>query len=397
MPYFRWRAVNLTGSIKRGMLFARSEEHLDQLLLKRQLALLSCKQMRQLMPRPIRLSNRLQLFQQLTTLIEAGVLIPDALLIVANQTEHPQLQEKMHAVAQMVIAGVALSDALEQTGAIASPIIIQLIRAGEESGKLPLSLEAICSHLSATQDFYQRLQSALMLPAITLLFFCIIIVIIFTVIMPRFIEIFTSMQATIPPLTQTLLSISAFMRSPAMGLLLAVCALFVLLFWRITRRGKPRRILDTLLLQTPFIGSLLTERFFSYMMRALAVLLEGGMPLSQALAVVKLSVKNHHFIQYLQALEDDILAGTSLSSAMAQQVDGLFSPETIAMIEVGEESGRLPILLLRASEAYHTRVIQRLSWITMLLQPTVMIILGMLVALLIFAVYGPIFNMSRIF
>ncbi len=397
MPYYRWRGVNLMGTIKRGVLFARSAEHLDELLLKRQLALLSHKQMRQWISRPIKLSNRLQLFQQLATLIDAGVLIPDALLIIANQTEHPQLQEKMHTVAQMVIAGISLSDALEDTGAIASPIIIQLIKAGEESGKLPLSLDAICAHLSATQDFYRRLRSALMLPAITLLFFFVIIVIIFTIIMPRFIEIFTSMQAEIPPLTQTLLSISAFMRSSAMGLIVAIGTLIALVMWRITRKGKPRRILDSALLKTPVVGELLTQRFLSYMMRALAVLLEGGMPLSQALAIVRSSVQNHCFIQYLQNLENDIMAGNSLSGAMAHHGEGLFSPDTIAMIEVGEESGRLPILLMRASDAYHMRVIQRLSWLTMLLQPTVMIILGMLVALLIFAVYGPIFNMSRIF
>ena len=397
MPYYRWRGVDLAGAVRRGTIFARSNDHLDELLLKRQIALLSCKPVRQWIVPPIRLSNRLQLFQQLATLIDAGVLIPDALLIVANQTEHSQLQEKMHQVAQMVIAGMSLSDSLAQTGTVASPIIIQLIKAGEESGKLPLSLDAICAHLSATQDFYRRLRSALMLPAITLLFFLIIILVIFTVVMPRFIEIFSSMQAQVPPLTQNLLAISAFIQSPMMGLILAVGALGVLIAWRVTRRGKPRRLLDKALLHIPIAGDLLTQRFLSYMMRALAVLLEGGMPLAQALSIVRSSVKNHLFIQYLQALEDDIMAGSSLSGAMVHHGEGLFSPDTIAMIEVGEQSGRLSLLLLRASDAYHIRVMQRLSWLTMLLQPTVMILLGMLVALLIFAVYGPIFNMSRIF
>ncbi len=397
MPYYRWRGVELTGRTKRGTLFARSTDHLDELLLKRHVALLSCKPIRQWFSRPIRLSDRLQLFQQLTTLIDAGVLVPDALVIVANQIEHPQLQEKMHIVAQMVIAGVSLSDALAETGAVAHSIIIQLIKAGEESGKLPFALDAICTHLSATQDFYRRLRSALMLPAITLLFFFIIIVIIFTVIMPNFVDIFTSMQTEVPPLTQTLLAVSAFMRSSAMGLLISVGALGVLILWRVTRRGKARRLLDALLLKTPLIGTLLKQRFLSYTMRATAVLLEGGMPLSQALSIVRKSVHNHIFKQYLQRIERDIISGSSLSGAMAYHAEDLFSPDTIAMIEVGEESGRLPILLQRVSEMYHQRVMQRLSWLTMMIQPTVMILLGMLVALLIFAVYGPIFDMSRIF
>ncbi len=397
MPYYRWRGVDLIGRNKRGTLFARSAEHLDELLLKRQVALLSCKQQRQWVKRPIGLLHRLQLFQQLTTLIDAGIVIPDALLIVANQTEHPQLQEKMHQVAQMVIAGVSLSDALAQTGTIASPIIIQLIKAGEESGTLPSSLDAICAHLAATQDFYQRLRSALLLPAITLLFFFVIIMIIFTVIMPRFVDIFASMQTEVPPLTQSLLAISAFVQSAAMGLIIAIGALCIVVLWRITRKGKARKLLDALLLKLPFVGSILQQRFLSYAMRAIAVLLEGGMPLSQALTIVRQSVQNHILKHNLQAIEHDIISGSSLSAAMAQHAENLFSPDTIAMIEVGQESGRLPLLLQRASDTYHVRVMQRLAWLTMLLQPTVMIILGMLVALLIFAVYGPIFNMSRIF
>lgn len=397
MPYYWWRGVTLTGGIKKGKLFARSLEHLDELLLKRHIALLSGKAAKQWVKWPIRLHDQIQLFQQLATLIDAGVLIPDALIIVANQIEHYQLQEKMHVVAEVVHAGVPLSMAFMQTGTIDNPIIIQLIKAGEESGRLSYVLDAICSHLTATQDFYRRLRSALLLPGITLLFFLVIVLIIFTAIMPKFIDIFTSMHTKIPPLTQNLLSVSSFLRSAWMGLLVSVAAFVIIIGWRLTRRGVGRRVLDWIWLKSPLIGPLMTYRFLSYSMRALTVLLEGGMPLDTALHTVRDSLKNHIFKKYLSQLEQDVHGGCSLSEAMIRSEEGLFSQDIIAMIEVGEESGRLPILADRVALTYHARVMQRLSLITTLLQPMVMIILGLLVALLIFAVYGPIFNMSHIF
>lgn len=397
MPYYRWRGIELTGTIKKGVLFARSPEHLDFLLLKREVALIGCKPIRQWIKRPIKLADRVQLFSQLATLIDAGVLVPDALDIVANQVDNVRLQEAMHKVSNQVVEGVLLSDALRSYPQVANQIMIQLIQAGEESGELAQTLDALCKHLIATQDFYRRLRSALLLPAITFLFFFVILVIIFVVIMPRFMDVFTSMGKDIPPLTQWLLYISDFMRTPTMGLIGALLALVVVLIWRLSRRGLGRRVLDRLLIATPVIGTLLQERFLAYAMQALAVLLAGGMPLFQALSVVRSVTQNHVFKEQLRDIESHVHAGSSMSDAMARHPDAIFGQDVVAMIEVAEASGRLSVLLDRVAHAYYERVMQRLSWLTLLLQPMVMIILGLFVALLIFAVYGPIFTMSSAF
>ncbi len=397
MPYYRWRGVELTGKMKKGVLFARSQEHLDELLIKREIALLSCKPKRQWIKRSITLSDRVKVFNQFATLIGAGILIPDALDIVANQVDHSGLQEVMHQVTKQVAEGESLSSALCAHPHIANQIMIQLIKAGEESGQLAQTLDALCNHLTATQDFYRRLRSALLLPAITLLFFFTILVIIFVVIMPRFIDVFASTGKDIPPLTRNLLNISDFMRSPAMGLSLAIGALVGVIMWRLTRRGTGRRVLDMTLVKLPLVGLLLQQRFLAYAMQALSVLLAGGMPLLEALKVVSSSIQNLVFKEQLEGLELDIETGSSLSDAMARHKDGVFSQDVVAMMEVAEASGRLPLLLDRVAQTYYNRVAQRLSWLTLMIQPVVMIILGLLVALLIFAVYGPIFTMSNAF
>ena len=397
MPYYRWRGVELTGNIKKGILFARSTEHLDELLIKREIAILSAKPVRQWFKKPIRIADQLQFFSQLATLINAGVLIPDALDIVANQIRNVNLQNAMHQVGVLVSHGIALSEALALYPQVANPIMIQLIQAGEQSGELAQTLNALCKHLAETQDFYRRLRSALLLPAITLLFFCTILVIIFVVIMPRFIDVFTTMGKDIPPLTKSLLKVSDAMRSPFVGLICAISAFMIIMLWRLTRHGYGRLMRDTLLVKLPLIGTILKAQFLAYAMHVLSVLLKGGMPLREALNIVHWATQNRIFKRYIQRLQNDVESGNSLSEAMARHNDAIFGQDMVAMIEVAEASGRLSLLLDRVSQTYYNRVMQRLSWLTLFLQPAVMILLGLCVAFLIFAVYGPIFTMSDLF
>lgn len=394
MPYYRWQGVNIVGDHKKGLLFARSVEHLDALLMTREIALLTHKPQRQWMKKPIRMRDKLQFFRQLSVLIDSGVLLSDALCIVGDQLNHPPFQELVHAMAVQVQEGASLGRAVENYPQVFDPITIQLIYAGEESGRMAETLQAISGHIAATQDFYTKLRSALFLPAITLIFFLAIVMIIFVLIMPRFIDIFASMQQEIPPLTKRLLAISEFMRTPWMGIMVLVCGLLGIIGWRLTRRGRGRRIIDVLLMYLPLIGPIVQQRFLGYTMQALSVLLHGGMPIVQALGVVRQSVRNQLFQEQLQKLESQVASGSSLSDAMIRQKWGIAALDVIAMIEVGQESGRLSSLLSRVGHTYYERVSQQLSRLTMLLQPAVMVVLGLLVALLIFAVYGPIFTMS---
>lgn len=397
MPYYRWRGIELTGNIKKGVLFARSVDHLDHLLIKREIALLTYKPINRWITKPITFADRVKVFSQLATLIDAGVLVPDALDIVANQVDHGRLQEIMHHIAKQVSEGATLSSTLVHYPALANHVMIQLIKAGEESGQLAHMLDALCKHLRMMHDFYRRIQSALLLPAITLVFFIGILLVIFVGVMPRFMIIFTSMGKEIPPVTRSLLYMSDCIRSPLMGLIIAVGALMVVILWRITRYGKGRRIVDAFLIKLPIIGNLLQQQFLAYAMEALSVLLAGGVPLYEALKVVSSSVQNQVFLIQMKRLEADIQTGSSLSDAMARHADGIFSQDIIAMVEVAEVSGRLALLLDRVAQVYYNRVIERLSLLTVMVQPAIMIILGLLVALLIFAVYGPIFTLSSTF
>lgn len=397
MPYYHWRGVELTGRLKKGKLFARSQDHLDALLLKREIALLSCWSVRQWFSRPIFLSHKTEFFKRLAVLIDAGVSVPDSLALVGDQLDHPRFQEMIYHVYVQVVEGKALSEAMSSYPELFSVIIIQLVNAGEESGNLAQALEGICEHLVATQDFYNRLRSALMLPLITIMFFLTITGIIFTVIMPRFVEIFSSFNQEIPSFTKQLLAISNFMMSSSMLIVIVALILMVWFLWRITRYGKSRTIKEYCMLHLPFVGTIIQKRFLAHSLRSIALLVQGGVPIVHAVGFVRNATDHSIFSQQLFFLEQDIRAGSSLSDAMARHPQEIFSPDSIAMVQVAEESGRLAPLLHKTATTYHDQVIHKLTTLTMLLQPIIMILLGLLVGILVYAVYGPIMNMSHAF
>ncbi len=397
MPYYYWRGVALTGNYKKGRLFARSQEHLDQLLLKRHIALIKCKKLKQLFAKPIRLSHIAQFINRLSVLITAGVFLPDALSIVGDQIDHPQLQEIINSIGEQVQSGESFASALKQYPKQFNYLMVQTISAGEESGNLPVALEGLCEHINGMQEFYRKVRNALMTPLITVIFFLMITTLIFTVIMPRFVDIFASMQQEIPISTQRLLAVSAFMTSYGMLLLVSVLLIIFFILNRVTKFGLGQRIKNKTIMRIPIINSISQERFICSIFQSLSLLIDGGMPVVQALATVRNATNHHLFYQQLSYLENDLSAGSSLSDAMARHPDGIFSQNSIAMVQVGEESGKLGSLLKQIACDYQETVFQKLTRISFLLQPAIMLLLGLMVGLLIFAVYAPIFSLSNAF
>jgi type IV pilus assembly protein PilC len=395
MPYFKWRGVTIVGDWRTGRQFAPSHQHLDAQLLKKQIALIeSVPVASRWFLRSVSRADTIQFFRQLSVLIQAGILLPEALAIAGAQLSNPRLQEVVYAVADAVQGGNSFGDALQRYPKVFSKIMVQLVQAGEESGKLAPALQALSDHLEATHDLYSRIRAALMMPVVTFLFFCAIVSGMFVFILPRFEHIFASMKVPVPPLTRTLLSISAFMRSSSMLILLGIGVLIIFSLWLFKRTTQGKNMLDAFWLKVPFAGGLLCSRFTAYFFHSVGMLLEGGMPLVPALSVVRQSIGNVVFAQQIAQVQKRVDAGESLSDALAESDEGLFSPEAIAMVLVGQESSSLPMVLKRVAAAQREQIRSRLTAATALVQPLLMVLLGLLVALLIFAIYTPIFNLS---
>ncbi len=403
MPYYAWRGVDILGEYKKGKMYARSREALDAQLFKREIALISSRptSWRWRYGR-ISESLKIEFFKQLATLVDGGVSIPESLLVAAEQLHHPGMQEIIHELADKVESGNALSLALCRYPTMFDPITIQLIKAGEESGALAVALHAIADRLEIREEFARSVRSALILPALTFGFFLLITIFLFTFVVPQFAQLFASMNHELPATTRAMMRISALLTAPNLLIIVGLIAIFSYLVhqWSKTKQGK--RIKDSFVLHVPVINRIIWYRFVAYFLASLALLLERGLQLVPALQVIAQSVDNYIFKSYVLQLAHAVNTGRSLSSALqdlslsSDMGVSKFPVELIALVHVGENSGTLDVLLAKAAVRYQSQVTRMLKRLSSFVQPTLMIVLGLLVLLLIFAIYLPIIELSHI-
>jgi len=397
VPYFKWRGVDITGTLRYGKLSARSPKHLDTLLFKRGIALLSSSPVYLFwFSRTIRLSLKIEWLRQLTILIKSGVLLPEALSIVADQVNHPVLQDIVHAIAESVYKGISLSSAVKQHKGIVDPIVIQLIQVGQESGNLTDTLDAAVLYLEMEHDFYTKLRSVLLMPLLAGLFLLGITLIIFGVIVPRFVDIFTSLQQNIPPLTQLIIRISIFVRSWRMIFCISIALLFCWFGKRYFKTPSGKIVRDHLFLRLPFVGNIIQQQLLAYTLQSLALLENSGIDVVLALHIVAGSIDNVVLKKQLDYLSYEVSTGKSLSEAMRISAYSLFTEEVIAMVHIGQESGNISVLLEKAAQIYREKSSRQLYLFTILLQPFLIIVLGILVTILIFAVYMPMMDLAHV-
>lgn len=398
MPYFRWRGVDLKGQIHKGKLFARSEKELDALLFKRDVALTACTRARKAFSFvPIHLNDIAYFFRQLADLLAAGVLLTDALRIVSEQVGNSALQEHIFTIVDEVNKGESFSQSLGHHPSLFSPIMIEMVAVGEATGSLPACLRLLADYGERRQEFRKKMRLAIVVPSITFAFFVLVTLVIFLMVIPHFEHIFAGVNREMPAITQALVRISGYFRSGWLLVAAVACVMAIGLGVYLYAVIKSfARLVDRIILQMPFVGPLRRHNDVANYVQSLALLLAGGVPVVSALGHAQEVVKNSVMRDACKAIADDVRVGNSLVTALSMQQDTIGDQELISLIAVAEESGQLARMLGYAAHAYQGRVARRLSWLTTTVQPLFMVVIGLLVALLIFAVYMPIFSLAAI-
>lgn len=393
MPYFQWKGVTLNARIKRGVTFAKDSSDLDALLLRKDIALLAyCPKKIRFQAKPS-LQLRRDYIMQLAMLVKAGVLVPSALRLVADQTHQLSFTVIAHSIADRVEHGVTLSQALQKEQNLFEPFVYQMVEVGQESGSLPEALAVLSSHMESLATFKARLRSALLLPLVTFVFFLMIITVMLMVIVPQFASIFASMQKDLPGATQAMMTLSKFLRSLNFVVFLACAGCAVMALKKYSKRSAAKKWIDKFLLRIPGIKELVISKNMAGFFQALSLLLKGGMPLSQAIRIAKESIENSVIKQDLWYKEQEVSAGTPFADAMAACQD-YCRQDIISLIKVGQESGQLSAMLDKVASIYQHRLLTNLSRINTLFQPVLLIILGLMIAGLILALYTPIMSLS---
>jgi type II secretory pathway component PulF len=393
MPFFRWQGIDLEGNDRRGTLAARSPSDLDTLLFSQDIALLSHAPIYPRAARSLSLEHKTSLMRQLATLVNAGIYIDHALELVTLQERKKSIQEILHDMFLEVHHGTHLSMALKQYPTIFDSLTIQAIEAGQLSGRLPKTLQALADYYDELLMFRKQIMRAITLPLITAGFFIFVAAIIIFIIMPTFSWLFISFNQELPRATKIMLEISDFLRSwPFLILLLSGISIGLWL-WRWHQQKKPQQLwLSWCLWHTPGIGKLIKTIHACRFLQSLAVSLEGGVSIKPALETVR-NTLHPLFINQLESALHDVLSGTSLEQALANHPE-FFTPEILAYIRIGQETGMLASMLNRAAAKQQQEIAKQLHRIAIIVQPVLMIMLGLWVSALIIAVYLPIFTLS---
>ncbi len=394
MPYFLWRGIDLTGTIRRGKQFARSKQVLEKSLLNNEIALLASRLSRR---RARKLSNKLcvSLCDQIATLLEAGLRLAEA-LDLASKTMSCKLASTILAdCGQAVREGIPLHKVLECHVPWIDSLMISLVVAGEESGALARTFRILSVHYEAQEELARKCKSALIMPAITFAVFVVIAVALFVLVIPRFEALFIMLNKPLPGVTRGIFAISSWLRSRKAVGSGGLVVVALVLAWHAWRWYVPLRTRENLVLSLPWVGKLVCLYGMTFFLQTLSVLLDGGVHLVTALALARRALKSDMLVSMLSQVEQDVEKGEPLSSALSRH-GRLNAPDLVSLFTLGEATGALALMVRKGAELYHKKIYHALQVLATLVSPVVLLLLGFIIGLLVFAVYAPLLSLSRI-
>lgn len=328
--------------------------------------------------------------QQFVTLVRAGLPILKALDLLAERLTDPKLGGHIRSVRDEVKNGALLSEAFRREGFF-PPIYVTSVLAGEKSGSLAEVIDRFIAYQKMALTVRKKLMVSLMYPSVLMLLVCCLVVFLVTFVVPNFAQLYSTMSANLPPLTQFLISFGTAAKKYILVFAAALAAAIVLFrLW--SRREAAQQTLDALKLRSPVLGRIWIMHQVGQFARVLSTLLVGGIPLVQALETASDSMGSGLLRKSLEKTTRMVKEGQPLSVSVA--ATGVFPGLAIDMIEVGESTGALPAMLTSVAEFYEEDVTIRMSAVLAMIEPAIMILMGLFVAFVLIALYLPIFSLA---
>jgi len=327
---------------------------------------------------------------QLRTLLHAGLPLAQSLELLKEQQTSPHFKALLDKVHQQVTTGVALSDAFQSLGDVFPRLYSNTLRAGEQSGELEAVLQRFVEYQRIVEAMRRKIVGALTYPAVLVLLSVILIIILVGKVIPSFSQFYVSFESELPLPTRMVLGLSEFVQNYFFLLLGGGFVVFAgLKAWIRTPRG--RLITDRWRLKIPLVGRLGLLFSLSQFSRSLAVLLGGGSPMVPALDTAASSINNTWISKLLLGCVQEVREGRSLSDSVDDT--GIAPQMALAMMRVGESTGALPEMLTHTSEFFDEEIEFALGQLVTLFEPLILVVMGIIVAGLLLAVYYPLLTL----
>jgi type IV pilus assembly protein PilC len=398
---FRCRLSTPGGEITEGIYVADSEARLRHELEEKGLCVLAMQPRRAMARWGPRLPSRggvpsrefLVFNQELATLLKAGMPLVQSLDILRTRLSHPLFKALLDDVYEKVRAGTALSDAFASHGKLFPAVYTASLMAGEKSGSLEAVLRRYVAYVKVIAGVKRRTVSALIYPMVLLALSLAVVSIIVVRVVPAFSDFYAQFNRELPWITRGIVAVSDAVRSRWLLIVGAAVALVLGVNVWLRRSGQRERF-DRLILVLPGIGPTARKFATSQLARTLATLLGGGIPLVNAIEIASRSISNRSMAAAMEHVGHRVREGEAFAGALA--ASGVFPDVAVKMAEVGEATGALQEMLNSLADFYDEEIETDLGRFVTLVEPALLVIMGLVIASLLLALYMPLFDLSRV-
>ncbi|MDP2645848.1 MAG: type II secretion system F family protein [Desulfobacterales bacterium] len=341
----------------------------------------------------VRPSEIAMMTRQLSTLVGAGIPLVAAFESLVSLTKSHAFQKKLVQIKGSILEGNSFAAALKLFPAIFSPVYINMVRSGETSGTLEIVLDRLADITEKQEALKNRIQTALIYPALMSVIGAIVLFLLLTFIVPSITTIFEDMNQVLPAPTRLLISLSKLLKSYGWVILIAMMAA-LLLVKSIKKTSGGLIFLDRIRLSFPIVGPLSVKIAVVRFTRTLGSLLENGIPLMASLEIVKNIVGNVIISRVIEDATAEVVKGQGLGAALSR--GKIFPLLPIQMIQVGEQSGKLESMLHKVSDVFENEVESAIMRITALIEPLMILVMGVIIGFIVFSICLPIFEMNQL-
>lgn len=399
MARFRYEAVDREGRERNGVADAASERAVRDDLRRRDLVPLAVDEVRADEARErsfvrLPLESLALATRQLATLVGAGTSIDRALVAAGEQADRDDVRRVLAALHADVTAGLALPVALARFPRTFDELYVGLVSAGSETGELGAVLARLADHLEARRALRAKVGVALVYPALVTAIAVIVVSALLFYVVPQVIAVYQQSRQTLPWLTRALIATSTFVRDSGGFVVIALTVVVALTLLLRRRSTAFRRSTDRWLMHTPVIGRLLSELDTARFAGTLAILARSRAPLLASIDAAGRVMRLLPLREAAGLAAERVRAGVPLARALGEA--RVFPPVVMHLVASGEESGLLPEMLSRAGREMETSVERRLGWVTGLLEPALVVLMGVIVLVLVLAVMLPIVSMNQL-
>lgn len=395
MLQFRYVAKDAQGKSLSGIMDADDRTSAVYLLHKKGLTIISLSQekTKMLRKKKVKMDDLVMFSRQLATMIDSGISLVQALSILAEQSENKILSTITYVIKKDIESGATLCDALSKHPQVFSELFINMVKAGETSGKLDEILDRLATYLEKTNALQRKIRSSLTYPAVVISMALVISLVLIIKVVPIFKNIFTTLGGTLPLPTQVLIGISDIMRR---NLPIAIGVLFFLsfLFKKYISTPRGRYQFDLIILKLPIFGPLFRKVAIAKFSRTLSTLVRSGVPILSALSIVGKTAGNKIVEQNVVNACTSIKEGEPIAGPLSK--GSIFPPMVVRMISVGEQTGQLEKMLNKIADFYEEQVDAVVGGLVSMIEPIVIAFLGIVIGGVVTALFLPIFKITEL-